>query len=119
MRKAAAFLGVLIASALSGCGGDDTITIELDEVGGSGITGTVELTPAGENTRVTVTKVEGGTITGARVMGSSPCPEIDDKHPITPPAGVINVPFELVRSSKDDLTAAFLRNGRYVACGTT
>ena len=58
---------LLAVAALGGCDGD-RISIDLDEVNGSGITGTVELTPAGENTRITVTKVEGGAITAARVM---------------------------------------------------
>lgn len=77
-----------------GCSGDDTIMIELDEVNGSGITGVVELREAGATTRMTVTSVEGGTITGARVMPHSTCPEIDDKHLITPPTGTIQVPFD-------------------------
>jgi hypothetical protein len=118
MWRAAALL-VLVA-ALGGCGGD-RITIDLDEVNGSGITGTVELTPVGENTRVTVTKVEGGTITGARVMSFSTCPALDDKYPITPPTGIVQVPFQAFRDSdgEDGLTASFLRKGRYVACGST
>jgi hypothetical protein len=77
MWRVAALL--LAVAALGGCGGD-RITVDLDEVNGSGITGTVELTPAGENTRITVTKVEGGTITGARVMSFWACPTIDDKY---------------------------------------
>jgi hypothetical protein len=103
---------------LGGCGGD-SITIDLEEVAGSGITGTVELTRAGKGTRITVTRVEGGAITGARVMPDSSCPAIDDKHAITPPTGTVQAPFEGFRSSADDLTAAFLRHGRYVACGST
>ena len=97
-----------------GCSGDDTIMIELDEVNGSGITGVVELREAGATTRMTVTSVEGGTITGARVMPHSTCPEIDDKHVITPPT-----PLRHRRDSRNDLSAAFLRHGRYVACGAT
>ena len=118
MWRVAALL--VAVAALSGCGGD-RITIDLDEVNGSGITGTVELTPAGENTRITVTKVEGGTITGARVMPFSACPTIDDKYPITPPTGIVQGHFQSFRDSddKDALTAAFLRKGRYVACGST
>jgi len=117
MRGTAALVAAVALSC--GCSGEETITIELDEVNGSGITGIVELRAAGENTRMTVARVEGGTITGARVMSHSTCPEIDDKHPITPPSGIIQVPFESVRDSRDDLTAAFLRHGRYVACGAT
>jgi hypothetical protein len=118
MWRVAALL--VFVAALGGCG-DDRITIDLDEVNGSGITGTVELTPVGKNTRVTVTKVEGGTITGARVMPLSPCPGLDDKYPITPPTGIVQVPFELFRDSDDEgaLTAALLRQGRYLACGST
>jgi hypothetical protein len=118
MWRVAALL--VAVAALGGCG-RDTITIDLDEVNGSGITGTVELTPAGDNTRITVTKIEGGTITGARVMSLSACPTIDDKFPITPPTGIVQVPFQSFRESDDEdaLTAAFLRKGRYVACGST
>ena len=108
-----------VAALGGGCGGD-RITIDLDEVNGSGITGTLELTPAGENTRITVTKVEGGMITGARVMSFSACPTIDDKYPITPPTGIVQVPFQSFRESADEdaLTAAFLRKGKYMACGS-
>jgi hypothetical protein len=114
-------MATLVAAIALSCGfsGDETITIELDEVNGSGITGVVELSAAGENTRMTVTEVEGGMITSARVMPHSTCPEIDDKYPITPPSGIIQARFDSVRNSKDELTAAFLLNGRYVACGST
>jgi hypothetical protein len=117
MRGMATLVAAVALS--SGCSADETITIELDEVNGSGITGTVELRAAGEKTRMTVTRVEGGTITGARLMPHSTCPEIDDKYPITPPTGILQVPFDSVRDSKDELTAAFLLSGRYVACGST
>jgi hypothetical protein len=108
--------------ALAGCGSDDSITIELEEVNGSGIFGSVELTPAGERaTRITVRDLEGGEITGARVMPSGSCPGLDDKYPITPPTGVVQIDFEELRRWDDAhaLRAELLRRGRSVACGTT
>jgi hypothetical protein len=117
MKRTATLIAAVAVSG--GCSGDETITIELDDVNGSGITGLVELRAAGDSTRMTVTKVDGGTITGARVVSHSTCPEINDRYAITPPTGIIQVPFEFLRESRDDLTAAFLRHGRYVACGST
>jgi hypothetical protein len=107
--------------ALAGCGSDDSITIELEEVNASGISGNLELTPAGEATRITVRDLEGGEITSARVMPSGSCPGLDDKYPITPPTGIVQIDFEEIRRWDDDhpLLAAFLRRGRYVACGET
>jgi hypothetical protein len=119
MRRRAAVVAAI--GLLGGCGGDDAITIEVNEVNGSGITGVVELSPAGEYTRVSVARLAGGTITGARVMPYSSCPGLDDKYPITPPTGIVQVPFEYFRDSdaEGELAAALLRNGRYVACGST
>ncbi len=121
MRRAAAFLA--LAAMLGACGGaGDSFTIELDEVNGSGVNGELELRRAGEHsTRLTVRKLEGGPITGARVMSQSPCPNTDDKFPIKPPTGVVQMDFDAFRRSAErgELVAAFLRNGRYVACGTT
>jgi hypothetical protein len=119
MRRASVLVtaGVL---ALSGCRTSDSLTIELQEVGGSGVSGELELAAVGElQTRLTVVRLDGGPITGARVMAMSPCPDIDDKYPIRPPTGVVNREFEYFRSAaaRGELTAAFLRNGRYVACG--
>ena len=115
------YAAVLVAAAvLGGCGGQETITIELLEVNGSGITGVVELRPAGAGaTRITVTRVDGGSITGARVETQSPCPDVNDKYPIRPPTGIANREFEFFQhaAERGELTAAFLRNGRYVACG--
>jgi hypothetical protein len=121
MRRTAAFLA--LAALLGACGGaGDSFTIELDEVNGSGVNGELELRRAGDHsTRLTVRKLEGGPITGARVMSESPCPDTDDKFPIEPPTGVVQMDFDALRRSAErgELVAAFLRHGRYVACGTT
>ena len=121
MRRAVAL--VALAAILGACGGEgDSFTIELDEVNGSGVNGELELRPAAEHsTRLTVRKLEGEPITGARVMPKSPCPGTDDKFPIKPPTGVVQMDFDAFRRSAErgELVAAFLRNGRYVACGTT
>ena len=108
--------------ALAGCGSDDSITIELEEENGSGISGTLELTPAGERaTRITVRDLEGGEITGARIMPAGACPGLDDKYPITPPSGIVQIDFEELRRWDDNhsVIAGFLHRGRYVACGMT
>jgi hypothetical protein len=108
--------------ALAGCGPGDSITIELEEVNGSGISGKVALTPVGERaTRITVRDLEGGEITGARIMPLGSCPGLDDKYPITPPTGVVQIDFDELRRWDDNhsLLAGFLRRGRYVACGET
>ncbi len=121
MRRAVAL--VALAVILGACGGEgDSFTIELGEVNGSGINGELELRRAGEHsTRLTVRKLEGGPITGARVMSQSPCPGTDDKFPIKPPTGVVHIDFDAIRrtAERGELVAAFLRNGRYVACGRT
>jgi hypothetical protein len=56
----------------------------------------------------------------ARVLSFSACATID-KYPITPPRGIVQVSFQSFCESDDEdaLTAAFLRKGRYVACGST
>ncbi|HYK07298.1 MAG TPA: hypothetical protein VEW11_05965 [Gaiellaceae bacterium] len=107
---------------LAGCGSADSITIELEQVNGSGVSGTIELTPVGERaTRITVRDVAGGYITGARIMPDGSCPGLDDKYPITPPTGIVQIDFDELRHWDDDhaVLAEFLRRGRYVACGTT
>jgi hypothetical protein len=109
---------------LGGCGGgSESITIKLDELNDSGISGAVRLEPTeNRTTRFTVVEVEGGTITGARVT-AGPCGDgrIDDNHSITPPEGIIQLDFRGFREWDRDhpLAAAFMRNGRYVACGET
>ena len=109
---------------LIGCSQQDSssIAIELEETNDSGISGTVELTPEGtRRTRITVTEVEGGEITGVRVMPDACKPDgLDDKYPVRPPAGLVQIPFEELRTWVDDgraLAAAFMRRGRYVSCG--
>jgi hypothetical protein len=118
---AAAFLA--LAATLGACGAaGDSFTIELEEVNESGVNGELELTRAGaHSTRLTVRNLEGGPITGARVMPHSQCPDTDDKFPIKPPTGLVQVDFGAIRRSAErgELVAAFLRNGHYVACGTT
>jgi hypothetical protein len=96
----------------------DRMTIELDEMNDSGISGKVELEPVGERrTRITVVELEGGEITGARVMPDACSPEgLDDKFPIRPPSGVVQIPFDELRKW-DEVAAAFMNRGRYVACG--
>jgi hypothetical protein len=112
----------VVLLTLAGCGGDrDSITIELEQVNGSGVSGRIALEPVGERlTRISVITVDGGEITGARVMPDT-CDTngLDDKYPITPPSGTIQVPFELIADwiEEGPLAAAFLRRGRYVACG--
>ena len=121
MQRAIALLAV--TAMLAACGGaDDSFTIELEEFNGSGVNGVLELRRAGDSsTRLTVSELESGPITGARVMALSPCPGTDDKYTIKPPTGVVQVEFEAFRRSADraELVAAFLRNGRFVACGRT
>lgn len=99
----------------------DSITIELNEVNGSGISGVVRLEPAGRRaTRIRVVSVEGGDITGARVMpGRCDAGPLDDKHPITPPSGIVQLDFESLRewSEQAPIAAAFMGDGRHVACG--
>jgi hypothetical protein len=121
MRTAAGALGVLAGLALTGCGGEDAITIELDGVNGSGISGKLELEPVGGHaTRVTVRDLEGGEITGARIMPEGSCPGLDDKYPIRPPTGVVQIDFAVLRewSESHEIVAEFMRRGRSVACGT-
>jgi hypothetical protein len=114
---------VALLVALAGCTqqSSSSITIELEEVNDSGISGKVELTPEGERrTRITVVELEGGEITGVRIMGEQCKPDgMDDKYPIKPPSGVVGVEFELVRRWDDSgpLGASFMSRGRYVACG--
>ena len=98
------------------------MTIELTEVNGSGVSGMLELEPVeGGNTRVTVVDVEGGTVTGARVMpgrcGSDG--SLDDKHPIRAPTGVVQMDYAELREWDEDhpVAGAFMNRGRYVACG--
>jgi hypothetical protein len=121
MWRGAAF--VALTAVLGACGGaGDSFTIELGEVNGSGVNGRLELRRAGElSTRLTVRDIDGGPITGIRVMPRSPCPGTDDKFTIKPPTGVVQMEFGAFRRSAErgELVAAFLRNGRYVACGTT
>jgi len=120
LRSCALAATVLVVFA--GCGSEALITIELEELNGSGISGKVELEPVGERTRITVSGIEAGDITGARVMHNDPCDDgVDDKYTIKPPSGIVGVEFEQFRRWDDagPLTAAFLRSGRYVACGTT
>ena len=122
MRPLVGAAGAAVVLGLAACGGDDTITIELEKVNGSGISGTLELTPVGERaTRITVRDLEGGEITAARIMSDGSCPGLDDKYPITPPTGVVQIAFEALRRWDDDheVVAEFLRHGRYVACGST
>jgi hypothetical protein len=86
----------------------------------SGISGVAKLEPAGElKTRITVLEVHGGDITGARVMPEPCSHDLDDKFPITPPTGVVQVDFEQFRRWDDagPLAVVFMRRGRYVACG--
>ena len=109
---------------LIGCSQQDSssIAIELEETNDSGISGTVELTPEGtRRTRITVTELDRGEITGVRVM-PDPCDAdgMDDKYPIRPPSGVVGIPFEELQKWIDDgrpFAAAFMRRGRYVSCG--
>ena len=121
MRRAATL--VALAAILGACGGErDSFTIELEEVNGSGVNGELELRRAGESsTRLTVRRVEGGRITGTRVMSQSPCPGTDDKFAVKAPTGIVQMEFDAFRRSAErgELVAAFLRHGRYVACGTT
>jgi hypothetical protein len=47
----------------------DSFTIKLEQVNGSGVSGELELRREGDaSTRLTVRKLKGGPITGARVM---------------------------------------------------
>jgi hypothetical protein len=121
VRYAAAL--VALATVLGGCGGDgDAFTVHLQEVNGSGVSGALELRRAGDRaTRLTVRDLEGGSVTGARVMSRSSCPGTDDKYPIKPPTGIVQVEFDAFKDAAErgELVAAFLRNGRYVACGRT
>jgi hypothetical protein len=121
MRRAAAL--VALAAVVGSCGGErDSFTIQLEAVNSSGVNGELELRRAGNSsTRLIVKRVQGGPITGARVMSRSPCPGTDDKFAITAPTGVVQAEFDAFRRSakRGELAAAFLRNGRYVACGGT
>jgi hypothetical protein len=110
---------VVVAGLLGGCGSEaESLTIQLEEVNTSAISGELELRRAsGHSTRLTVKNLQGGRITGARVMSRSSCPGTDDKFPIKPPTGIVQVEFEALRRSAErgELVAAFLRGGRYVA----
>ena len=97
----------LVASSMlaTACGGAESIEIELDEVNGSGISGEVELSPVGDRaTRITVVEVRGGEITGARIMPGR-CKAhgaLDDKYPITPPSGTVQLDFDELREWSRD-----------------
>jgi hypothetical protein len=111
----------LFGATLVGCtSAEDSITVRLEEVNGSGISGEVQLEEDANGTRITVTEVHGGEITGARLMpGRCRGGGLDDKYPITPPSGTMSIDFCIVREWSEDnsLAAAFTRRGRFVACG--
>lgn len=116
-----ASISVALVAMSGGCSGDrDAITIPLAEVNGSGVAGQIRLEPAGERTTRMMVAVEGGEITGARIMhADDDCSDgVDDKYPIQPPSGLLQVPFEQFRRWEDagGLAAAALRRGCYVAC---
>jgi hypothetical protein len=118
-------LAALVLVLAGGCAQEESSSseIELEERNGSGISGRVELEPVGERrTRITVVDVDGGEITGVRVMPESCSADgMDDKYPITPPSGVVQIRFEELRRWDEErpFAAAFMRRGRLVACGET
>jgi hypothetical protein len=115
-------VGVLLV-ALTGCGSNgDSMTIELREVNGSGVSGAIKLERVGErSTRITVLDVEGGAVTGARVVPGRCKPNggLDDKYPITAPTGVVRMNYAELSEWDEDhpVAGAFMNRGRYVACG--
>ena len=114
---------MVLLLGLASCSHRDEIRIELSERNGSGISGVVELEPVdnGRSTRIRVVEVEGGRITGTRIdAGSCSDDGVNDLYAVRPPEGVIQLEFELLREALDDgsgIAAAFLTDGRYVACG--
>jgi hypothetical protein len=98
------------------------MTIELTEANGSRVSGLIKLEPVGKrHTRITVLEVEGGPVTGARIMPGRCKPNggLDDKYPIRPPTGVVGIAYATLREwdERQPLAGAFMNQGRYVACG--
>jgi LPXTG-motif cell wall-anchored protein len=128
MRKLAMLLGAILAIAMIGAASaDNPVTINLDTLNGSGVSGTAVLTPQGNQTQIVVT-VNGEPSDGSEPMHvhTGQCgPTLGGvKYPLKNVEGgtsttVINTPLASIQTGGFAINVhqSAANIGTYVACG--